>query len=151
MRTIKFTIALLVPVLFSSCIVVEDVTVDEITSFKVKNMTADKAELEVGLLIDNPNAFKIKVTDADLDIYMNRKKVGTAKLIKNIGIPKISSDVHQVFLSCDFNENALPTSSRRSIYVKIKGTIRGKAFGIPKTLDVSFTEKIDPDLLSLSN
>ena len=99
--------------------------------------------------INNPNNFKFKVTDIDLDINLNGTDLGKVKELKNIKIPANSNETHTFLVEVEFSKvlagslNILGSLMKKDkAKVKLKGKIHVKSFMIGKTIDVNLDKPV---------
>jgi LEA14-like dessication related protein len=150
MRLAGWIAACLLVVSVASC-KFQEVSISEVKSMKVKNVTKDGVTLDIAVAVKNPNTFKVKVTKADLDIWVSGKDLGTTKLQKTVVIPKESNTVHHIIVETKLKKLAggalaslIPLFSSGSVNVKAKGFVKAKALGIGKKFDVDMEERVNP-------
>ena len=68
MKAFPFFLLFLVSVFFSGCFEYQDVEIKEIQSVQLDGMKEDKLNFSIDIALYNPNAYKVKVTKADLDV-----------------------------------------------------------------------------------
>jgi len=135
--------------LLSSC-TYQDVEVIEVVDVQVKSFSANRIEAVIFVKIKNPNGYKIKIVDSDLDLYINNSKMGKAKLTKRVVIPAKSETIQEVgveakvgnLLSAGGIGGILSLIGSQSINLRVKGTIKAKAFVITKKVDVDFDKRV---------
>lgn len=131
------------------CIDVKPVKVGDIEGIKINEMTKTSVTLELMIPIENPNNFKFKITDVDLDISLNGTKLGKVREIKKITVPANSSEVHSFCVEVEFSKilagslDLLSTLMKKKADLDLKGTIKAKAFMISKKIDINVSKPVD--------
>jgi len=140
---------LVISLVISSCLSYEEVTLTKVVDTKVKSFTAEKVEMEISLQINNPNNYKITITNTDLDIMLNGTALGKAIVDQRIVIPKKSNNVHTFTVKLknkDLASKAMPAmlgaALGGSMRMTVKGTIKAKAKMISKKVPIEFTENL---------
>jgi len=102
------------------------------------------------MLIDNPNKYQISVVDSDLELFIKKDKIGSAKIQKKIVLPKNSTHNHKVVIETgltDMLSGALPVllglMFDKSIELQVKGEIRARAKSLSKSFPVDFKERVE--------
>ncbi|MCQ2375830.1 MAG: LEA type 2 family protein [Salinivirgaceae bacterium] len=132
--------------MLQSCGEFKDLELVTINSVNVNKVKLSEVVATVELTIHNPNSHKVVVYNADLDLLVDNKKIGTVKVSEKIIMPakkdakckgqvtilnretfKVGSSLVQ---SLDFNK----------LKFKIKGDVQGK-YLIRKTLPVELELK----------
>ncbi|PCJ83610.1 MAG: hypothetical protein COA57_10860 [Flavobacteriales bacterium] len=132
-----------------SCISYKEVQFIAMIGAEVKSFSAKGLNVELGVKLRNPNNYKITVVDSDLDIFINGKPMGKAKIKNKIKMKKNSEDVHHFIISADYDNAAVGGLSAimamlgaSSMQLRIKGKVKAKALVFRKTFDVDFTERV---------
>lgn len=128
----------------------KEVQFGDIEGVKVKEITKSNVSLELMIPINNPNNFKFKVTNIDLDINLNGTDLGKVKELKNIKIPANSNETHTFVVEVEFSKvlagslNILGSLMKKDkAKVKLKGKIKVKAFMLGKTIDVNLDKPVN--------
>jgi len=147
MKKLIFAITLLC-LLFSlsSCKLLKKPTVDKIQDIKVVSITPDKSIVNISLIVNNPNWYKIKLNKLDIELLnKDRGKVGVASLSKTVEVPKNAS------VNLDFNVQLdtrpvvkMVSSLDQNVQFFITGNGHGKALGMGRNF--SFDEPYELDL-----
>lgn len=134
---------------FISCSEVESLELKKVDGFAVNNLTAQGASLELDLSVYNPNGFKIKVLDYDLDVFINNVRIGKAKLDKRLVMPRKSTTTQHVKVDVKFKNmlfGALPIlgslKKGKQAKVRLSGNVKGGAFLYRKTMQIDFEKDI---------
>ena len=134
---------------FISCSEVESLELKKVDGFAVNNLTAQGASLELDLSVYNPNGFKIKVLDYDLDVFINNVRLGKPKLDKRLVMPRKSTTTQHVKVDVKFKNmlfGALPIlgslKKGKQAKVRLSGNVKGGAFLYRKTMQIDFEKDI---------
>lgn len=148
MRTLA-ALALLVLV-FQSCNIYKEVEVLEVQNVEVKEFSQDLVEVEVSLLMDNPNWYKIKIVESDLDLFLNKRDIGTLQLADKVIIPKKTRSVQKIAIYTDYEElkenflsNMLTLLFTSTTELQAKGHVKAKGLGVGKKIPVDVKQEID--------
>ncbi len=139
---------LAVIILLSSCSL-KPITVGDVKDVSLKKLTKESVTLVVKIPIKNENKFKFKITDVNIDMSVEGKKIGKIKRLDNITIPANSNNVYDFEIEAEFSKlmkgsMALMASfMKRSINVKLDGHIKAKAFGMPKKVEIHESERVN--------
>ncbi|MCD8479370.1 MAG: hypothetical protein LRZ88_03460 [Candidatus Cloacimonetes bacterium] len=86
------SLLLLIPLflLASSCkMLFKAPEIDKIQDVKMRSFTPDRTEVEVSIIVHNPNNYEIQLNALRLDLLdKDRLRVGTAELSRKIDLPK---------------------------------------------------------------
>jgi len=146
---LKSTLLLLsISILFNACSIYKSVDIGGVDNVDFKGMVDNKISLQLKVPIKNPNGYKLKITDMDLDVTINGKYLGKMKNSKTITIPKKSDEV-QIFPVDVHVKNMLTSMSMfyklrkmKSAEMQIVGTMKVKALMRSKTIDISEKQTI---------
>lgn len=138
-----------VSVFLFGCLEYKEVQVKKVQRVGIKTFSITEVSFFVDMQIENPNNYKISITDADLDLYIKDQKFGKAVLQNNVVLPKKSNEVHQIIISSPLKDavsGAIPLVigmlGKRSVPIQVKGEIKGKVKGIGKKIPVDFKENV---------
>jgi LEA14-like dessication related protein len=141
-------ISIIVSVIFSSCGIYKSVDIGGVDNVDFKGMADNKVSLQLKVPVENPNAYKLKITKMDLDVTINGKYLGKMTNSKEIIIPKKSNDV-QIFPVDVHVKNMLGSMSMfyklrnmKSVEMQIEGKIKVKALMRTKTIEVNEKQMI---------
>ncbi len=145
-----FLISLTGSVLLSSgCTRIEEVEVGDIKNFELIRFTGSGIEFEMDVPVENPNRYRVRVTEADLDIFYDGINLGNIANPRNIAIPGRSSGVYSLTGTLYLESLTGGSSSLMSIFfqksadIEIKGSLKMRAFLYSRTFYVSETIRID--------
>jgi LEA14-like dessication related protein len=131
-----------------SCNAYKSVDIGDVSNVNFKGMVDNKISIELSIPVTNPNGYKIKIKEMDLDVTINGKYLGKMKNSSEIVIPSKSDEV-QVF-PVDIHVSNLLTSmsslykmrKAKSFEMQIEGKIKVKAFLNSKTIEVSEIQSV---------
>lgn len=144
-----FLFSLLLP----SCKAYKDVEVKDVTEVRFVQMSDEGIELEVYMLIDNPNAFKITLTNSDVDLFFESKALGRVELLHPLTIPKHSSSVQMMKIRTTYGSidnitgNIFDLLFKKEFTIQAKGFVTGKVLFVKRKVAIDFTEIIPRDEL----
>lgn len=154
MKTNKW-LFLILPLLFFSivacisCTGIQPVELKKVESIKILQSSGQGIDLEIDVVLHNPNFFKCTISEGDLNIILNKVDLGNAKLLNQVKLPA-KSELSQKFQVHVGVSTALlggfasffSILKRNSADIQLKGTIKAKAFGISKVFPVDETTSI---------
>ncbi len=139
----------------SSCSLFQDIQIKNVTDFTP--IFEDKQLLiKANVFVQNDNLYAIKLKHSDLTISIDDKALGNITLADKVVFKRKSDASYPVKLKLNLADGALFTILRnafkKEVAITIKGSMKGSAFGIPKTIVINETKTIDGNLLkSLNN
>lgn len=137
-KILKLIAMLLVLLSLSGCIFCfKKPTVDKIQDLKILNLSPDKTELQLSVIVNNPNSYKIRVKRLELELLnQNRSRVGRAALDKEIILPKKKSINLDFKVSLDTRPMVKMVSGiNQDVQFFVTGHGEGKAMGINRSFD----------------
>ncbi|PKP46163.1 MAG: hypothetical protein CVT95_07415 [Bacteroidetes bacterium HGW-Bacteroidetes-12] len=133
----------------SSCIQYKEVKVIQIQRVGVKSFSITEINFFVNIQIENPNNYKISITDGDLDLYIKDKKIGKTILQNKLILPKKSNEIHEILISTPLKDALSGTTpfilgiiGKKNVLIHVQGEIKAKAKGIVKKIPVDFKENV---------
>lgn len=136
-------------VLFNSCFEFEELNFKGIEKYELVDQKADELKLRIYLRIENLNKFAIILKKSDLDLQLNDTFIGTATTSDKVKLDKKTEAVYPITLTIK-GKGALKKSMEvlganlnKPVKFSAKGKVTGKAYGISKTMDVAFSEKLN--------
>ena len=138
----------------SSCSLFQDLQIKNVTDFAPAFQ--DKHLLiKANISIQNDNLYAIKLKHSDLTISIEDKILGNIALADKVVFKRKSDATYPVKLKLNLADGALFTILRnafkKEVTITIKGSIKGSALGIPKTITINETKTIDGNLLKALN
>lgn len=140
LKTIKLVLILLVLISFSSCKMFKKPSIERVHDIRVVSIDPDKSVINVSVIVQNPNSFKMRVDKLNMEILdKNRARVGNATLTKEVEIPKRASMNLDFSVVLDTRPVVKMVSSiDQKVQFFVTGKGRGKAIGFSR--DFSFEE-----------
>ena len=140
-------IAVFFAVSLSSCLTYEEVEFVGVKDVDVESFSMKEAVVKVTVQVKNPNKYKIKITNSDLDLFLNGNDLGKAVIQEKIILEKQSNDSHTFTVKTNIGKAAgalggLLLGIGRAPELHVKGTIKAKAFGIGKNFPVDVKERV---------
>ncbi len=127
------------PLLLTGCLSYEEVTFKGITNVEVDKMDQSGVSARVTVTLDNPNSFRIHVSDPNVDLFLNEVYIGKAVLDSSIVLSKKSVKDYAVPLHATFDDHGtqamgamLSAALTGKATLKAKGSIVGRAFLLRK-------------------
>jgi len=112
--------------LFNSCANPRELEYQDVKNFSLMELSMHP---KVGMDVQfyNPNKFGMTMKDADIDLYLNGKLVGNAKLANTYNVPGLDTFLLPVNLTADLAQvlpNALAIIANNTIDVELKGHVK---------------------------
>lgn len=136
--------------IFTSCNVYKEIEVKEVRDVRLTEFGSDGLKAEVDVVVENPNSFKLKVTDSDLDVSVNGTNVGKVKLGEKLIIDKSSTNLYTLHFKSDYDD--LSPQFLQSLITLIfvnyaefsaQGYVKGRALMVSKKVKVDLKEKVN--------
>lgn len=148
LKIARFLSITLVLLHLSSCQTYREVEMLGVEGYEVESFDTSGAVIKISVRVKNPNGYKIKITNSDLDLSLNGRSAGKAEIDKKIVLPKRSDMVHTFKVKANFKQLAggftsligIMTSGKAK--VKVEGWVKAKALGIGRKVDVDFNESV---------
>jgi LEA14-like dessication related protein len=138
----KLVLASILAAFLVSCASLENIEVGEIKDVKFNRFTDKTIEFEVIMPIDNPSAFRFRITDVDLDVYINNEYMGKIRNVDNVLVPSRSSELYTFPLRVEFSNILKGALSMFNLYldrqadIAIKGKISVRSFPVVRNIEV---------------
>lgn len=122
-----------------------------VSKFKINRKNPEKKiQFQVQLDMFNPNRFKVKLLDYDLEIYVNGKKVGEVKGDEKVVMKKLERMTYPLKIRTSLGQvvGGLVGLSQElkdkdlKIDVRVEGVVKAKAHGIAKRKWVKYSREI---------
>ena len=146
----RSSLPLLLPLLLTGCLSYEEVTFKGGTDVEVSKLDQSGVAARVSVTLDNPNTFRIHVSDPNVDLFLNEVYIGKAVLDSNIVLDRKSVKDYTVPLRATFDNHGtqamgamLTAALTGKATLKAKGSIVGRAFLLRKRFP--FEEEHDFD------
>lgn len=126
----------------------DDVEVKDVRSVKIDRLDGKGITFTASLWVENPNAYRIKVTGTDADLYLSGKHAGNAKLLSHINVPAKFKGVVDVDVRTDFDEGSLAllpviisAGLKRKVDLRAAGHLRAKSFLVGRKFPFDYTHE----------
>lgn len=126
-----------------------DVEMVKLENVVMKQLTSKGITAEVYLKIKNPNNYSIALVKSNLDILINGKTMGKAKIDKKVTLPGKSEMVHCFIIKSDFSEGGgsllqslASIIANPSIRLGINGEVTARAGILRKNFPVNISENV---------
>jgi len=138
--------------LLASCMQPKELVFQRMQNFGVKTAGMKQTRISVDVCMYNPNNYKLKLKDADLDVFIDGNSVGKITTEDHISIPAL--DTFSIPVSLDVNlqtafPNALQMLFNGQIDLKLTGKLKASRHRIFITIPVDYESK--QDLRSITN
>ncbi|HRH02838.1 MAG TPA: LEA type 2 family protein [Bacteroidia bacterium] len=148
-RYSRLFFGLLILICFSSCSLFKPVQVKKIEAVRVIKNSGKGIELEVSLILQNPNFMKISITQGELALWLNKVDMGAIQLNDKVILPA-NSEIQQKFtVQLDLSNALLGGIStlmsvlkNNSATLHIKGNVKAKALFISRDFPVDESAQI---------
>jgi LEA14-like dessication related protein len=122
----------------------KEVEVVEVHNVRMSELDQRGLGAEVDLKLQNPNRYKIKVTESDLKVWINGREAGKVRLLEPITVLSNSTSNYTLKVHAPYEELApgflaslLSLLFTDEIVFKAEGHVKGKALGVIRKVDVS--------------
>ncbi|MBP8822720.1 MAG: LEA type 2 family protein [Flavobacteriales bacterium] len=128
-----FLPALLLPLLLTGCLNYHEVELLGVRDARLTRMDAKGLSAVINVEVNNPNDFRITVTNPDADLYLNDVAIGKAELDSAVVLAPNSTATYAVPLRADFAEGQgvlpllLGSALSGTMKLGVKGTVEGRA------------------------
>ena len=146
----RFLVALLSIALFSGCTNYSEVELLGVRDAQLTRFDAKGLAAVVTVEVHNPNPFRIKVMDPDVDLYVNDIALGKAMLDSTIVLLPNSTQLYTVPLHTTFTNGQsgllpllLTSALSGSMKLGVKGTVVGKARSLRKRFPFEVEHRVD--------
>ena len=138
----------------SSCSLFQDIQIKNVTDF-APAFEDKQLLIKANISVQNDNLYAIKLKHSDLTISIDDKTLGNITLAEKVVFKRKSDTTYPVKLKLSLADGALfiilRNTFKKEVTITIKGSIKGSALGIPKTITINETKIIDGNLLKALN
>ena len=121
--------------IMSSCVSVEEPTLERVDDVEVLTISKSKIEINANMILNNPNGFALDLEKADLKAFLDDVEIANIDQTYETSMPANSEFEMPVYINMDldklYNDNpikavakGLEIMSDRTIEVKFQGTIK---------------------------
>ena len=135
-------------VLFSSCIVYQEVEYKGIENISFGKIKDSQIPIYLDVKVFNPNKYNIKIKKTVFDFYLNGKHLGESSSSKDIVILKNKEDIYSILIEIKSYEvsksifSSLGFIFGKPVSFEIKGAIVAIALGIKKRFNINEKQQI---------
>ena len=134
----------------SSCSLFQDIQIKNVTDF-APTFQDKQLLIKANVFVQNDNLYAIRLKHSDLTISIDDKTLGNITLAEKVVFKPKSDTTYPVKLKLSLADGALfiilRNTFKKEVTITIKGSIKGSALGIPKTIAINETKTIDGNLL----
>ena len=127
----------------------EPVELVQVQSIDVKRIDTDSISLNVEVVLDNPNNYKITLTEPDLALFINESQIGKAVFYNDLVLAKDTVMTYSVPVAAGFNGqytsillNSLGGILGGKMVVRGEGSVQGRAGLFKRRFPFSFEEDL---------
>ena len=135
--------------IFASCSY-ENVEITQLRELKFSELNAKSLKISGEVKVLNPNPYPVKIKSIDADLFVNHKKTGKAKLIKNLKIPSNSHDFIKAEIDTEIDGgslNILPlvlqSALSGNVEFRLVGDLKASSYLYSKRIEFDFTEQAE--------
>lgn len=151
LNNIVAVFAVCVAVGFSSC-AIQDVEFVKLNTHAVSKISENEAQITLNVTLDNPNNFKIKITKSNLNLSVGGNDAGKVDMVEKITLHKKTEGDYDIIIQVD-PEKIMDAALKCGISilltgkvtVRVKGWVKGRAYGIGAKVDVDESHQIDSE------
>jgi LEA14-like dessication related protein len=133
--------------ILNSCMDFQMVKFNGIQDFKMPKMDEKEILLNLGLKIDNPNKFNLKIKPSQVKVFVEEKFMGTVRLDNKIKFIKRSEGIYDTKIRIKLEKGAffslMKYTLKKEIPVRFEGVVKGSVYGITKRVKVNQTQVLD--------
>ncbi|MBI2259764.1 MAG: hypothetical protein HYU67_12820 [Flavobacteriia bacterium] len=144
---------LLIFALFLNSCTLKEVTYTGVDGFKAGKFQNKELDFSINLKIKNDNGFNIKIKPGHLDVLLEDHKIADLYLENKLKFKGNSEESHftqwRVKLADGAMMSLLKIRPGNKIDLRFKGTIKAKAMGFGKNIEIDEKQNLDLSLLKL--
>jgi len=142
MKKYLYLILLFIPLLFSGCSH-EDIQLISIKDVTYQEFKGNVLRLAITATVNNPNRFNVKIKNANMDLRLNDKIIGTVLQMEQIDLASRKQKDYKIQVSIEMKDLL---SSITSLYrvlmndsrsLNLSGTVQVKSFLYSRTYQVN--------------
>ena len=139
--------------ILSSCLEFDDVKFKGIESVKFPKIDQKELLIDLSLVLDNPNNYKIKIKPSVLDVYIGGKLMGQVRLDEKFVIKKKQENTYSTQLVCKLEDGVLfslmKIATMSEVSIRFKGRVKGSVYGINKKVDIDETKNMNGNVFNI--
>ena len=142
MKKYLIIILLSFPLLFSGCFSYEEIKLLNIKDVTYQEFKGSVLRLAITATVDNPNYFSVKIKDANMDLRLNDKVIGTVSQVEQIVLDGQAKKDYKVQVSIEMKDMLTNFLSLSRVLMNepqklnLSGTVHVKSFLYSKTFQV---------------
>lgn len=134
--------------LFAGCVRYSEVELVAVRDARITRFDSRGLAATITAEVHNPNNFRIKVMDPDMDLYVNDMAMGKAYLDSVITLEPNSTRAYSIPVRADLAQAGLlpllmTSALNGTVKLGIKGTVVGKARAVRKRFPFELEQQID--------
>lgn len=139
---------LLGTVLLSGCLSYKEVVMHDIVDVDVRKLDMKGVDITAHVMLENPNGYRIRVKDPDVDLYLNGSFVGKGLLDSSLVLDRRTKRIYGIPMHAEFNTGnmlmvLLGGALNGEMNVGAKGTVVGQAGLLRKRFPFDVEEKLE--------
>lgn len=141
--------------LLHSCSIYKEVEVKEVVDVKITEFSEQGIKADVYLSINNPNGYKISMTESHIVLVFEGKTLGEVVLEEPLVIPKKSMTTQVMKVNTAYGDlssllgNILSIMFQSEFELQGRGYVKGKALFVARKVPVEFKQKLSRKDLGL--
>ena len=148
---------LLIPFLLSACSIFKTPKFERVNNVELKDLTADHTNLDLSIVISNPNGYSITVKSLDVEIMdKTRDRMGLVTMTKPLEMRKNSADTVYFEIQMDTRKVAkIVSHSSEKVEFIVRAQAVAKVFGVTKKVtkelpnELNFTKILEEMLAKI--
>ncbi len=142
MKKYLAVIITILPFLLTSCLKFENIELISLKDVTYLEFKDNVLRLAITATIDNPNRFKVKIKDADMELLRNNRKIGAVTQVEQIELDGRTRKDYKIRVAIEINDMM---SGLTSLYrmlmndtdnLNLSGSVHVKSFLYSKTYKV---------------
>ncbi len=113
-------------ILFTACANPQNLVYQDVKNFRILNLSL-QPDIGMDIQFYNPNTFGVTMKEADINVFINDKMIGTGRLQRSYDVPGADTFLLPVVLKADLKSlfsNTYSILSNRLVTVKLKGHVK---------------------------
>jgi LEA14-like dessication related protein len=126
MRVNNFIAFIAICILFAACANPKNLEYQNVKNFRILNLSL-QPDIGMDVQFYNPNTFGVTMKEADINVFINDKMIGTGRLQKAYAVPASDTFLLPVVLKADLKSlfsNTYSILSNRLVTVKLQGHVK---------------------------
>ncbi len=135
-------VLLLLPLLLSGCIKFENIELISVKDVTYKEFKDNVLQVAITATINNPNRIKVKIKDANMDLRLGDKVIGTVTQVEQVELAGGTQKDYKIQISIEMKDmvaNLIAlyrTLMNESSKLNLSGSLHVKSFLYSKTIKV---------------